>query len=108
MERTKKGWINGFFFVVTLAINTLGAIGVINGLSQKQISDMYVTLITPSPATFSIWSVIYSLLLISLIVMIVRKNDTYYDRAVDQISSPFQNFLCAECCLDCLFLLFTG
>lgn len=90
MERTKKAWINGLFFVVTLAVNTLGAIGLINGLSQKQISDRFVTLITPSPATFSIWSVIYSLLLISVIVMIVRKNDTYYDRAVDQISGLFR------------------
>lgn len=90
MDRTKKAWINGLFFVVTLAINTLGAIGIINGLSQKQISDMYVTMITPSPATFSIWSVIYSLLLISVIVMIARKNDVYYDKAVDQITNLFR------------------
>ena len=90
MERTKKAWINGLFFIVTLAFNTLGAIGVINGLSQKQISDMYITLITPSPATFSIWSVIYMLLLISVIVMIARKSDTYYDNAVNQISSLFR------------------
>jgi len=90
MERTKRAWINGLFFVVTLAINTLGAIGLINGLSQKQVSDMYVTLITPSPATFSIWSVIYTLLLISVIVMIVRKNDVYYDNAVDQTTGLFR------------------
>ena len=90
MDRTKKAWINGSFFVVTLAVNTLGAIGVINGLSQKQISDMYVTVITPSPASFSIWSVIYTLLLISVIVMIARKNDTYYDNAVDQITNLFR------------------
>ena len=90
MHRTKKAWINGLFFVVTLAINALGAIGLINGLSQKQISDMYVTLITPSPATFSIWSVIYLLLLISVIVMIVRKNDPYYASAVDEITSLFR------------------
>jgi len=51
---------------------------------------MYVTLITPSPATFSIWSVIYTLLLISVIVMIARKNDTYYDNAVDQITNLFR------------------
>jgi translocator protein len=90
MDRTKKAWINGFFFVATLAINTLGAIGIINGLSQKQISDMYVTLITPSPSTFSIWSVIYSLLLISVIMMIARRNDTYYQSAVDQITVLFR------------------
>jgi hypothetical protein len=90
MDRTKKAWVNGLFFVVTLVVNTLGAIGVINGLSQKQISDMYITLITPSSATFSIWSVIYTLLLISVIVMIVRKNDTYYDHAIDQITGLFR------------------
>lgn len=90
MDRTKKAWINGFFLIITLVINTLGAVGIINGLTQKQISDMYVTLITPSPATFSIWSVIYLFLLTSMIVMIVKKNDTYYQKAIDQISNLFR------------------
>lgn len=90
METTKKAWINGLFLVVTLVINTLGALGFINGLSQKEISDMFVTLITPSPSTFSIWSVIYSLLLISVIMMIVKKDDTYYRSAVNQISALFR------------------
>lgn len=90
MDRSKKAWINGLFFVVTLLINALGAFGLINGLSQKEISDMYVTLITPSPSTFSIWSIIYSLLLISIIVMIVKKDDLYYQNAIDKISSLFR------------------
>ena len=90
MDKTKKAWVNGLFFVVTLVINTLGALGLINGLSQKQISDMYVTLITPSPSTFSIWSIIYSLLLISVIVMIVKKDDPYYECAVNHISVLFR------------------
>ena len=68
MNKAKQAWINLIFLAVTLVINTLGAIGLINGLTQKQISDMYVTLITPSPSTFSIWSVIYSFLLISIFV----------------------------------------
>ena len=89
MDRTKKAWINLIFLVVTLAINTLGALGIINGLSQKEISDMYLTLITPSPSTFNIWSVIYSLLIISIIVMIVKKKDPYYERAIDRISILF-------------------
>jgi len=90
MDRTRKAWINGFFFIATLAINTLGAIGIINGLSQKQISDMYVTLITPSPSTFSIWSVIYLLLLISVVMMIVKKDDPYYQSAVEEITLLFR------------------
>lgn len=90
MNPTKKTWINGLFFAITLAINTMGALGLINGLTQKQISDRYVTLITPSPATFRIWSVIYSLLLISVIVMIVKKGDPYYQNAVNQITALFR------------------
>lgn len=90
MTHTKKAWINGLFFLATLIINTLGAIGLINGLTQKEISDRYMTLITPSPATFSIWSVIYTFLLISVIAMILRKNDAYYRKAVDRISGLFR------------------
>jgi len=90
MDRTKKAWVNGLFFAGTLVVNTLGAIGLINGLSQKQISDRYITLITPSPSTFSIWSVIYSLLLVSVIAMIVKKEDPYYQAAVDQITVLFR------------------
>ncbi len=90
MDIRRKSLINALFWAVTLVINTLGALGIINGLSQKQISDMYVTLITPKPATFSIWSVIYSLLIIALIVMIVKKDDPYYQRAVEQLTSLFR------------------
>ncbi|HSP46913.1 MAG TPA: TspO/MBR family protein [Clostridiaceae bacterium] len=86
----KKASINGLFFVVTLVVNALGATGVINGLSQKEISDRYLTLITPSPSTFSIWSVIYTLLLASIIVMIIRSDDSYYKHAVDEISTLFR------------------
>ncbi|MCE5189383.1 MAG: tryptophan-rich sensory protein [Eubacteriales bacterium] len=95
MSRTKKAWINLAFLVLTLAVNTLGATGLINGLSQKQISDRYLTLITPSPATFSIWGVIYSLLFISMIVIIVKKNDPYYQKAVDRLSTLYR--------ISCLF-----
>lgn len=90
MEQSKKAWINGLIFLITLVVNSLGAAGVINGLSQKEISDRYITLITPSPATFSIWSIIYVSLLVSIIVMIVKKKDPYYQKAVDQISLLFR------------------
>jgi benzodiazapine receptor len=86
MSTTKKAWTNGIFLIITLVFNTLGAMGLINGLSQKQISDMYLTLITPSPSTFSIWGVIYSLIIISLVVMIVKKDDLYYQNAIDKIT----------------------
>lgn len=89
MDKTKKSWINLILLAVTLVINTLGALGIINGLSQKEISDMYLTLITPSSSTFSIWSVIYTLLIASVIVMIIKKNDSYYEAAIEKISILF-------------------
>ena len=70
MNRVKQAWVNLIFLAATLVINTLGAIGLINGLTHKEISDMYVSFITPRLASFSIWSVIYSLLLISMIARI--------------------------------------
>lgn len=90
MIKVKNAWINLVFLLVTLTINTLGAVGIINGYSQKQISDMYVTLITPGPSTFSIWGVIYSLLLISMVVMIAKKNDPYYQKATEELSTLFR------------------
>ena len=101
MERTKKAWINAILFAVTLAVNTMGALGVINGLSQKEISDRYVTLITPSSSTFSIWSVIYTLLLLSVILMIIRKDDAYYQKAVDEISGLFR----VSCVLNIVWIV---
>ncbi|HML68126.1 MAG TPA: tryptophan-rich sensory protein [Clostridia bacterium] len=101
MSKSKKAWINLVFLILTLAINTLGAIGLINGYTQKQISDMYITLITPGPSTFSIWGVIYTLLLISMIVMIVKKNDTYYQKAIDEISTLFR----ISCLLNIVWII---
>ena len=101
MNQTRKAWINGLFFVATLAINTIGAVGLINGLSQKQISDMYLTLITPSPTTFGIWGIIYSLLLVSLVMMIIRKKDSYYGVAVENISVLFR----VSCVLNMVWII---
>lgn len=89
MQVKPKTWINGILLVVTLIVNAMGAFGMINNLSQKEVSDMYQTLITPAPFTFSIWSVIYSLLIISIVVMIIKTKDLYYEQAIEKISYLF-------------------
>lgn len=100
MNTTKKAWINAAFLLVTLIVNTLGGLGLINGLSQKEVSDMFESLITPSPSTFSIWGVIYTLLIISIIMMIVKHN-AYYKKAVDEISTLFR----ISCVLNILWII---
>ena len=89
MNVKTKSWINLGLYLLTLAVNTLGAMGFINGRSQKAVSDAYPTLITPSPSTFSIWGVIYILLLISLILMIVTSKQERTAKLIERISVPF-------------------
>ena len=98
---TKKALINGLFFTIALLVNGLGASGLINGLSQKEISDRYITLITPSPSSFSIWGVIFTLLFISMIVMIVKSNDLYYQDSIKEITILFR----ISCILNVLWML---
>ena len=91
METTTKAWLNVVFLLITLAINAMGVAGTINGVSQADISDMFLTLITPSPFAFSIWSLIYITLISSVIVMLVKvkQQDEYYLKVVDDISVLF-------------------
>ena len=91
MKTVTKAWLNAIFLIITLAINAMGVAGTINGISQVEISDMYLTLITPSPFAFSIWSLIYLSLIASVIVMIVmvNKQNPYFLKVVDEISVLF-------------------
>lgn len=74
-NKTRK-IINAVLLVVTIVLNALGAFGVINGMTQKEVSDLNDTLITPSGGTFSIWSVLYTLLIASVVVLFVKKATT--------------------------------
>ncbi|MGV8907017.1 MAG: TspO/MBR family protein [Acetobacterium sp.] len=89
MSRLTKSWIGLILLMSTLIINGLGAFGFFNGLSQRVLSDRYMTLITPAPSTFSIWSLIYVLLISAAVMMIVKNKDSYYGKAIDGISYLF-------------------
>lgn len=81
--------LNLAFYFLTLGVNYLGSSGFFNGNSQKDISDKYMTLISPAPFTFSIWGVIYSLLLITLIYLFVKRKDQRIRKLVFLISPLF-------------------
>ena len=89
MDTKKKVGLNALFFIITLAVNALGGFGVINGMSQSDVSDKYFTLITPAGFTFSIWSLIYGLLAFSIVFMYLRREKSYYQKAVDKITPLF-------------------
>lgn len=55
--------LNGIALVTILIINALANILPINGMNTGEISALYPSLFTPAGFTFSIWSVIYLLLI---------------------------------------------
>lgn len=57
--------IIGFLFLLTtLAVNFMASFLPLNGVTTGQISDRYFNLITPVGVTFSVWGVIYFLLIL--------------------------------------------
>ena len=84
-----KAWVNIILLLAAIAANILGTYGYINGLTQKEVSDKFVSLITPSPFTFGIWSLIYALLIASVIVMLIKHREHYYEQALNRISGLF-------------------
>mgnify|MGYP001228259447 CR=1 FL=1 len=93
METKKKVGLNAIFLALTLVVNALGAFGLINGTSQSEVSDKYFTLVISAGFTFSIWSVIYGLLIASLVVMYLRREKEYYQKTIDKIT-PFFILTC--------------
>lgn len=55
--------LNVVFLAATLAINYASNTGVIGGNTMKSVSDRYHNLFTPAPYAFSIWALIYLLLI---------------------------------------------
>lgn len=76
-------------YLCMILVNTLAAFGFINSMSQRAVSAKYNTLITPAGFTFSIWGVIYLLLLVTLLIARMKVNEDYYKKLVEQTSAWF-------------------
>lgn len=59
-----KKWINFLAFFVMFIINILATMGKINNATPGRISDQYPLTFTPAGYAFSIWSLIYLLMLV--------------------------------------------
>ena len=94
----KKVGLNGLFLALTLVVNALGAFGFINGTTQSDVSNEYFTLITPSSTTFSIWSVIYGLLIASLVVMYLKRNEKYYEQVKPCVFKRYKSIQLGKSC----------
>ena len=67
--------LNVFGFVLALYVNYLSVVTKLGGKTIRELSDKYDNLFTPSPQTFSIWGLIYTLIMVFLIAQFVKKYD---------------------------------
>ncbi len=56
-------WLILLSLIAMLAVNALSSILPINGVTPKEVSDRYPNLFVPAPLAFSIWGVIYLLVI---------------------------------------------
>jgi len=56
-------WLVAITFVLMVVVNALANILPINGVNSGEVSDFYANLFAPAGVTFSIWGIIYLLLL---------------------------------------------
>lgn len=76
MQKKLLPWINLALFIVLVIINYLTATGKMPGLlPQKEVSQLFSTPITPAGFAFSIWGVIYTLLLIVIIHTLTKSSN---------------------------------
>lgn len=95
-----KNWILMVVaFIVMIGVNALGSTGHINGQSQQEISDRINVLFTPDGYVFSIWSVIYVLVAVWLIIQFLRV------RKQRVLPSQFAYLFIGTCMLNILWLI---
>lgn len=80
--------ISLFFYVIMILVNYLGGAGYINNSSQGDVSRSFTTMITPAGYAFSIWGLIYLLLLIAILSPLFTKNKLNIER-INEISVDF-------------------
>jgi benzodiazapine receptor len=59
--------LNVLAFAVTVIVNALASSLALNGRTTAEVSDLYPTLVTPAGYVFSIWGLIYVLLLVFVV-----------------------------------------
>ncbi len=85
MNSFKLAFSNLIMLILVFLFNFLTGTGKINNLSQADISAMYPTKITPAGFAFSIWGLIYTLVLISVLWMLYKHKDKEISKLIHAI-----------------------
>lgn len=84
ISRNRIKLINAIAFTAMVVVNALAVLLPINGVTPGQVSDSYPNLFAPAGFTFSIWSVIYLLLLFFTLFQLRNESE-----AVEKIGYAF-------------------
>lgn len=76
-------------FIITIIVNFLSNYLPLNNILTKEVSDLYPSLFTPISFTFSIWGLIYTLLLIYTIYQFIKFNDKKLSKLFTRIGILF-------------------
>jgi len=71
--------VNILAIIITIIVNAIAEAIPINGVSSKDVSDYFPSLFTPPGYVFSIWSVIYTLLIVFMVFQALpsQRNASY-------------------------------
>ena len=89
MNRYRLMITNLAMLAITLFFNYLSTAGFFNDMTNAEVSGMYQTKITPAGFAFSIWGLIYTLLIITLAWMFYKRDDPKVAQIIDAIGYRF-------------------
>ncbi|WP_226064654.1 tryptophan-rich sensory protein [Kaistella polysaccharea] len=103
---------NGFFLVFTIVFNYLSNTGIFNGKTIANVSNQYHNLFTPAGYAFSIWGLIY-LLLIGFVFYTGRSLFNPSKNEADDFVEKIGWWFVISCVVNCVWILtwlygFTG
>jgi translocator protein len=82
----------------TIIFNWLAAIGRVGGVTPKEVSDKYPTVVTPAGYAFTIWSLIYAGLVAFSIYQMLPRNVMRY--------RGLRSLYIFSCAMNCAWILF--
>lgn len=89
MNRYKLMITNIVLLLVTLLFNGLSQLGIFNDLTNAEVSGMYQTKITPAGFAFSIWGLIYTLLIITMAWLFYKRENEKVGEVIDAMGYYF-------------------
>jgi hypothetical protein len=91
--------LNVLALILVVVVNYLSNALPINGITTREISDKYFNQFAPANVTFSIWAVIYSLIIGIMIWQFVNSNELK-----NNAIAAFSKWFIANCCLNAAWL----